>query len=608
MKKVTFLCISILTIASIGSQVSGQTVKSHVDINNNNSQKIVRATTVVNSFEELKSALENDNGITDITLGSDITLSSGIKINPSKTAISINGDNHTLTEIRTGITGTIYISDTNGTTDVTLKNINFDGKNYYGPINIDDSVYGVTLNYENISYRGPQLVHNIHGFANFSGTNKIDIVTNGTDSDPGQEIFEGLGVTISGNFTATHEGQLDSAFWFGLGNDERPFLNIKDNATVTIDILSNTMFYVDNSDTHPLDITIGNAAQFDIKTNRELFRLGHAGNVNLLDNSNTTITRNSNMSTEASVSLDNSNFKVEPTASLNIVHSPETQASIFKARNNSLIDFDTAKDIDLKTNATSRVFDAQNTKFNVNTSTLEAWHASDDTNPTYENNTPLKAELQFGITDVSLITSNQLDILSHWDIINTNRLKLSGEDTTAPGKPVLNDDLTDKSTSFIGTAEPGSTVAIYSENGTQITTGIADKDGNFNIVIPEGTNLVAGDKYYATSTDSSGNISDPSDLVTVKDITAPDKPILNALTTTSTEFTGKSEPGSKVEIFTGSVAGPVATGTTDSNGNFNIPVPNGTVLVVGVEYYARATDASGNISDPSDFVNVTQAK
>lgn len=513
MKKITFICTTILMASVIVIQANAQTSTSKELQTPKTINTITRAVTVVNTFEELKSALENNNGVTDITLGADITLSSGIKINPAKTKVTIDGANHVLTESVQGITGTIYIGDNKGTENVTLKNINIEGKDFYGPVNVDDLVYGVTLNYENVNYHGPQLVHNVHGFANFSGTNVIDIVTNGGNSSPGQEIFEGLGVTIAGNFTATHEGEKDSAFWFGLGNDERPFLTIKDDAKVSINVLFNTLFYVDFSDTHPLDITVGKGAQFDVKTQRELFRLGHAGTVDLLDNSSTTIARSSSTSPEATVNLDNSIFKVEPLASFNVVHTQEAQVPIFKARNNTLIDLNKAKEIDFKTSSNSKVFDAQDTQLKVNTNTLKTWHGSDADIPDYQDNTPLNAEFKLDTSKVDVITSNQPDILIHWNVLQTNHLILNDtEETLDP--PTLNP-INDTDSQLTGTGIPGDTV-IITIAGEEIGRATVGEDGRW--ILSLDNPLTAGTVVNATQTD--GNLASDADQQTVTHLAA----------------------------------------------------------------------------------------
>lgn len=300
---------------------------AHADENVNvNQQESLAAAVQVNTYEELTNVLSSDNGITTVLLGNDITLNNGIKIHPAKKDLTIDGQGHTLTEATTGGHGTIYVDNNNGTKTINLANLSIVGKNYYGPVNVDDTVYGVTLNYTNITYNGPQLVHNIHGYATFSGTTKAAIKQVVSGSDLAQEFAEVLGITIKGSFNLDHQAALDSAFWFGLGNDSTPYFSIDDNADVSINVANNTLFYVDNSSTKPLDITVGQSAKFKVTTIRELFRLGNAGDITFQNNSNTRIERSTNTTNDPTLKVSG-NIKVNKAAIFDIIHAPETTAS-----------------------------------------------------------------------------------------------------------------------------------------------------------------------------------------------------------------------------------------------------------------------------------------
>lgn len=95
------------------------------------------------------------------------------------------------------------------------------------------------------------------------------------------------------------------------------------------------------------------------------------------------------------------------------------------------------------------------------------------------------------------------------------------KDETAPEKPILEEPIKDISEKFQGKAEPNSFVHIYSED-VLIGSVKADANGVYTFVIPEEKRpLVPGTKYYATATDAAGNVSEKSDLVSVKDTMPP---------------------------------------------------------------------------------------
>lgn len=498
MKKSLYMGVCAMTLTAVMATSTIVAIKAEADIKTMAVQENKQATTV-NSFDELKVALKDNNGITDVILGSDITLTSGIEINSAKRAIIIDGNGHTIKESVKGSTGTIYISKNNGTKEVTLKNALIDGKNFYGPVNVNDGAYGVTLNYENITYKGPQLVHNVHGFANFSGNNNIDIVTNGTDSDKGQELFEGLGVNISGEFVLTHEGTTDSAFWFGLGATSKPFLNIKEKAKVSMDIVNNTLFYVDFSDLYPLDVTVEKGAEFNVKTKRELFRLGHAGNVQFLENSKTHIERISNSNTHATMELKDSHLSVLPKAELSIIHAEETKASIIESTKSSVIDFNNVSNVDLKGSSEAKVFDSVDTILGLNTNHLKSWYGTAGETPDYQNDKELSAKIKLTSSNPELIESNQQDILDNWNIKQMNHLVLSNNNETIE-QPILNV-ITDKDTRVTGTGIPGNTIQIET-NGEKLGETIVNESGKWSLDLSK--ELTAGTIVTATQTD--GNL------------------------------------------------------------------------------------------------------
>ncbi|MEH7306877.1 Ig-like domain-containing protein [Neobacillus drentensis] len=164
--------------------------------------------------------------------------------------------------------------------------------------------------------------------------------------------------------------------------------------------------------------------------------------------------------------------------------------------------------------------------------------------------------------------------------------KVVVQDVTAPGKPDVKD-VTDKDIYITGQAESESKIEVK-VNGSIIGTETADEDGKFKVTIPvqkPGTELVI------TAIDKAGNVSESS-VVVVKDVTAPEKPVVNEVNDKDTFVIGKAEAGSKVEVkVTGSVIG---TGTVGQDGKFKLTIrvqKAGTVLKI------VATDTDGNESE-----------
>lgn len=320
-KSIVFASLGIMFLsAGTLSTLSTSAQEQHT-----HTSEIISNQAYVSNFSELKAALAEDNGITTIRLTEDISLDSGIKIHPSKQHVTIDGQNHQLTEQSLGVHGTIYVDSNSSTTEVNVVNLSIMGKNYYGPVNVDNSLKGVVLNYTNVNYNGPQLVHNVKGFANFYGNTTINIEKVLDGSNVAQEVAEVMGVTINDNFKVTHNGQTDSAFWMGTSSDVQPYFIINDNAKVSMDIKNNTLFYIDNSAKRPLDMTVGKNATFEVNTIRELFRLGNAGNILLKSNSKTIINRSTDTTKTPTIQLSGS-VKPEKGAILNIIHAPETTA------------------------------------------------------------------------------------------------------------------------------------------------------------------------------------------------------------------------------------------------------------------------------------------
>ncbi|MCE4226781.1 hemagglutinin [Methylobacterium sp. C25] len=188
-------------------------------------------------------------------------------------------------------------------------------------------------------------------------------------------------------------------------------------------------------------------------------------------------------------------------------------------------------------------------------------------------------------------------------------------DTLAPVAPVIaafEGPTNDTTPTITGTAEAGATVTI-SDNGTVLGTAIAGSDGTFSFT--PGTELALGNNSFtAVAQDAAGNSSTGSDPVNVVieagppvggDTTAPDAPVLTApagpTNQATPEIAGTAEAGSTVSIWDD--ANLLGTAVAGADGKFVVrlahALPEGTA-----DLTATATDAAGNVSNPSEILSV----
>ncbi|MGE7904403.1 toxin Cry1Ac domain D-VI-related protein [Peribacillus sp. NPDC094092] len=245
---------------SQGSEVSTQEARTQTSETKSPvkaASKLMANEAVVNNFQELKAALEADNGITTIHLGQSMDISGSIKINPEKSKIVIEGNHHTLSETgAVGASGGIYANG-NILSSVHVKNLDIKGKNYYGFITIHDVTKNVEQIFENVNYSGPQLIWNRNGSAIFKGVNDI-YINNHTvpGSSPAQEMAETGSVEIDGETKISHNNGY-ALIW---SITKEPQFKIAPNANVEITTHQSGygIFYATGGDG---DFSIGNNAK-----------------------------------------------------------------------------------------------------------------------------------------------------------------------------------------------------------------------------------------------------------------------------------------------------------------------------------------------------------
>lgn len=125
----------------------------------------------VSDYAQLKAALADDNGFTNVLFANDISATNigGIIIHKNKPEVMIDGQGYTFSQYATSDwTYTIRVESDNSTTkSTTVKNMTVVGQNYWGIVHVRESVSGVTVKYEDMDYTGPQALHNRSGTGHF---------------------------------------------------------------------------------------------------------------------------------------------------------------------------------------------------------------------------------------------------------------------------------------------------------------------------------------------------------------------------------------------------------------------------------------------------------
>ncbi|PZE87705.1 hypothetical protein DEJ00_15075, partial [Curtobacterium sp. MCLR17_039] len=197
----------------------------------------------------------------------------------------------------------------------------------------------------------------------------------------------------------------------------------------------------------------------------------------------------------------------------------------------------------------------------------------------------------------------KLELISQDDAGNTSQeTKTTVDvDTKAPTAPVVTSpsDLSDGTGPITGTAEPGATVIIRDEDGTEIGRGEANDDGDFSIELDEP--LTDGEhKLELVAQDDAGNNSEETKTTVDIDTKAPTAPVVTSpsdLADGKGPISGTAEPGSTV-IIRDEDGNELGRDTADENGDFEIVLDE--PLTDGAhDLELIAQDKAGNESDPT---------
>ncbi|MEB7459845.1 YSIRK-type signal peptide-containing protein [Staphylococcus borealis] len=194
--------------------------------------------------------------------------------------------------------------------------------------------------------------------------------------------------------------------------------------------------------------------------------------------------------------------------------------------------------------------------------------------------------------------------------IPEGNVRAKATDTTPPGSPIVNTDLTGKATTTDPvevTTDPNTKVELLDKDGNVIGSGTTDNTGHVTITptkpIPEG-NVTA--KAYDNAEHPNSSTSQPKKAT---DTTPPTAPVVTsdltgkATTTDPVEVT--TDPNTHVDLLDkdGNIIG---SGTTDNTGHVTItptkPIPEGNVTA---KAYDNAEVPNSSTSDPVKATDTT---
>lgn len=245
-------------------------------------------TVVVYNATELKTVLEANNGYTYIYFGANITLTKGISISSSKATVILDGTyqniRYTYEDMRSTASANTISAQSASIMQVTVKNMDVLGHNYYGLIYVPETstLQNLVVEYNNIKYQGPQITYHPTGLSRY-----IDCtITILTSYAVANEVAECNRIEIGGNTTINHSSTGDSMFWYR--GTVSPYFRVLSNAVVTITSEYRELFYGVNN----LAFSILPGATFSLESHNGMGYNGYSTGKVLLDtNSTVTITQ-----------------------------------------------------------------------------------------------------------------------------------------------------------------------------------------------------------------------------------------------------------------------------------------------------------------------------
>lgn len=458
-------------------------------------------TVVVYTMAELKTALEGVN-YTYIYFGANITLTTGITIAPTKKEIIIdgtyNGIRYTYQDMKSASSGdTISVRNAN-ITKVTVQNIDVTGFNYYGIIYVpeDNSLQNIVIEYNNLTYNGPQCTFHPTGLSRYLDCN-INIITAYLAAN---EVAECNRIEIGGTTTIYHTSTIDSMFWYR--GTITPYFKILPNAVVTMTATARELFYGPTN----LALLIGQNARLNFTTYHGMGYGTFSTNQVLIDKgaqvSITQTARNGSYPTW----YCNGPFTINENASFTMISNysgiTSSNYNICFTSANASMTINNPKQIIFYNKGASAIYSNAQIPFYLTFCRFNRWlKASDITiagslqdlpNYAWYKTNDLSTISGTLNASTTIITSNNYTTEELSTLPPLTNFQFQNTPVFSIGKMMLNiDAITDKQTEIQGYTTPLSEVQINYQNTAYIVT--ADSNGIFQKTLssplPEGTEI-----------------------------------------------------------------------------------------------------------------------
>lgn len=450
-------------------------------------------TVVVSNENELRSAITEVNTYNYIYFDNNITLTSGIQIPLSKKNLTIDGTykdiRYTYTDMNSPTaTNSIYVSVTDTSRPIinlTMKNMDIIGRNYYGAICVIDSLNAenTTTRYENVNYTGCQITYNNYGITEYINST---INVNNTTTTRDGEVGEVHKLVIGGNTTINHSFTGYNTFYFR--NSNNASFTILPDANVNITCGRNLFA----GDVQLESMTFGANSTCNIITPNGL-SLAISDRVrNVLVDTNATLNISRLTGTGVPTLYVENSFKVNSGANVLIKSaSSNSNPHLYFYTTNAILDIDNPASCIFYNTGAPNFYFTGTSRISLKSNQINQWNtavAVGNINnlPTYQWIKKDRSVIEFTGTatnTTTTISSNNLDPVADVKLPNVSSLQLRTARVLSLGYlPLLNvKRIISTATSIFGTTVPDAGLKIDYKGIT--TYGAADGSGKFDVGI-----------------------------------------------------------------------------------------------------------------------------